>query len=153
MLYKLHYTIDTDSVLGRGSFGTVHSATDKNGERIAAKRIDDKDEAKLAQAAEDLQRLVSLKHQNIARLHEVLHQRNSVWVFMELCEHGDLEDYLKTGKEASNALSNQKVLQLMADIAKGVEYLHGKNVVHRDIKPKNVLVGGIPAIAKLTDFE
>ncbi len=159
MLRKGDYEIDTDTILGRGSFGIVHPAKlfvkgkISKPETVAAKRIDDKDEAKLSQAAVDLQRLVSLNHKNIARVYQVLHQRQSVWVFMELCEHGDLVDYLRKIKQGEEFISVDSKIAFMLDISKGVEYLHSKNIVHRDIKPSNILVSGVPAVAKLTDFD
>ncbi len=155
MLSKSRFTVDTDTVLGRGSFGTVNPATDEDGSQVAAKRIDAKDNTKLAQAAEDLRRLVSLNHENIARVFEVLYEgKTTLWVFMELCEYGDLVDYLKRCVELNNnGVSDREKLKLMLDISKGVEYLHSRNIVHRDIKPSNILVSGVPATAKLTDFD
>ncbi len=147
--------IDTDTVLGRGAFGIVHPATHgglTRPKKVAAKRIDDKDEEKLAQAAEDLKRLVGLNHENIARVYEVLHQRNSVWVFMELCEHGDLVDYLQSSRKGKGSTSDREKLKLMLHIACGVQYLHSRNVVHRDIKPRNILISN-KAVAKLNDFD
>ncbi len=61
--------------------------------------------------------------------------------------------YLKPRVERREPISDQEKLKLMLDIATGVEYLHSKNVVHRNIKPLNVLVTGVPAVAKLTDFD
>ena len=73
--------------------------------------------------------------------------------FMELCEHGDLVDHLQRSMQAKCGISEMQKLKLMLYVGKGVEYLHKKNIVHRDVKPSNVLVSGTPAVAKLTDFD
>ncbi len=154
MLSKGNYRIDTDKVLGTGSFGVVHPAIHKFGRRVAAKRIDTRDQDKASRIAEDFNRLLTLTHKNIARVFEVFNQKTeTLWVLMELCEHGDLVNYLKPRVERREPISDQEKLKLMLDIGTGVEYLHSKNVVHRDIKPSNVLVTGVPAVAKLTDFD
>ncbi len=154
MLSKAGFKVNTNIVLGKGSFGIVHQAKDKKKKEVAAKRIDftTKNRNKIPEVATDLQKLVSLHHDNIAQIFEVLQETATVWVFMELCNHGDLVDYLQP-EGASSSVSEHKMLSLMLDIAKGVEYLHSKNVIHRDIKPKNILLSGTPAVAKLTDFD
>ena len=55
---------------------------------------------------------------------------------------------------AKRVLSQQQKLELMLEIAKGVKYLHSRNVIHRDIKPGNILIANdSPIHAKLTDFD
>ncbi len=153
MLSKSKYTINTDKILGKGAYGIVHRAKDRDDKEVAAKRIDFiRNKEKVPQAAEDLNKLTELVHVNIARIFEVLKEEETVWVFMELCSHGDLIKYLQPEEASSPILDNEK-LKLMLDIAKGVEYLHSKNVIHRDIKPGNILVSSTPAVAKLTDFD
>ena len=154
MLSLAGYRVNTLKVLGKGSFGIVHKALDKNGDDIAAKRIDftAKNKIKLPRVAADLNKLIPLVHENIARIFSVSEQEETIWVFMELCNHGDLVDYFHESKGLENITANEK-LKLMLDMAKGVEYLHSKNVIHRDIKPSNILVAGSPATTKLTDFD
>ncbi len=154
MLSLAEYRVNSLKILGKGSFGIVHKASDKNGANVAAKRIDftAKNKSKLPQVALDLNKLIPLDHQNIVKIFNVLETKSTIWVFMELCKHGDLVDYLQ-GNQASSPVTNIEKFKLMIDIAKGVEYLHSKNVIHRDIKPNNVLVTGVPAAAKLTDFD
>ncbi len=67
--------------------------------------------------------------------------------FMEMCHNLDLAHYLLTAR-----VSDTEKLKLMLDISKGVEHLHEQNIVHRDIKPNNILVSGEVPTAKLTDF-
>ncbi len=153
MLSKAQFTVNTADILGSGSFGTIHRAKDKDGRELAAKRIDcNKTRNKASEITKDLKKLIALDHENIARIFEVLEEMSAVWVFMELCNHGDLVDYIQ-GNKAPNGVSEAEKLKLMLDIAEGVEYLHSKNVIHRDIKPSNILVAGSPATAKLTDFD
>ncbi len=146
--------VDIDEILGKGSFGVVHKAKHNNGSELAAKRIDftAKTKSKIPHIASDLKRLIALDHQNIARIFEVFEEKATIWVFMELCNHGDLINYLQP-EGASSPITDGEKLKLMLDIAKGVDFLHSKNVVHRDIKPSNILVSGSPATVKLTDFD
>ncbi len=154
MSSKAGFKIDMNAVLGNGSFGIVYKAKDKRMKAVAAKRIDFKATSKkqLPEIASDLKKLTRLHHENVAQIFEVWPEEGTLWVFMELCNHGDLVDYLQ-GDEAASSISDNEKLKLMLDIAKGVEYLHSNNVIHRDIKPKNILVSNSPATAKLTDFD
>ncbi len=154
MLSVSEYRVNTHKILGKGSFGIVHKALDKNGADVAAKRIDftAKNINRIPHIASDLKKLTVLEHENIVRIFNVLKEEETIWVFMELCNHGDLVDYLQ-GDEAASSISDHEKLKLMLDIAKGVEYLHSNNVIHRDIKPRNILVSCEPVIAKLTDFD
>ncbi len=83
----------------------------------------------------------------------MLSKKEKLWIFQEYCELGDLQKYFSKAKEEGINVSDDDKLKMMLDIAKGVEYLHGKNVIHRDIKPNNILLAGVPVRAKLTDFD
>ena len=77
----------------------------------------------------------------------------SVWMFLEYCEHGDLQKYFLKTKIEGTTISESNKVKLMLDIAQGCAYLHDRNVIHRDIKPSNILLAGNPVSAKLTDFD
>ena len=146
--------IDTDDVLGSGSFGTVHPATCKeNNQKVAAKRIRGESEDDSDQVATDLLKLVDLDHSNIARVFDIAQDKKSVWMFLEYCEHKDLQKYFNRANIQGKKVSDNEKVKLMLDIAKGVDYLHNKKNIHRDIKPSNILLAGDPVSAKLTDFD
>ena len=68
---------------------------------------------------------------------------------MEQCCFGDLNVFF-----TKRGLSQQQKLELMLEISKGVEYLHSRNIIHRHIKPGNILdAHDSPIHAKLTDFD
>ncbi len=148
------YIVDAGTVLGSGAFGIVHTAkhceTDK---LVAAKRIDIKDKNKCQKIAQNSENLLSLKHENIAAVFHIVSEPNTVWMFMEFCDKGDLVEFLKTEDFGSNNVSMEEKLGLMRGIGSGVQFLHSKDIIHRDIKPSNILVSGVPAVAKLTDFD
>ncbi len=146
--------IDSDQVLGHGSFGTVCLATHKvTNEKVAAKRIIRETEADAEKVVRELQKLLELNHPNITRVYSAEQYGKTVWTFMEYCEQGDLQKYCSKAKKEGHVVSESMKVNLMLDIAKGVLYLHSKNVIHRDIKPTNILLAGKPATAKLTDFD
>ena len=77
-------------ILGKGAYGLVYRATDSQGNKIAAKRIDTHDKYKLTEITADLGKLKELDHPNIGKVHDIHQEENVIWVFMDLCEHGDL---------------------------------------------------------------
>ncbi len=156
MLCKGDYEVDPDRILGRGAFGTVHIAKHKeDGEKVAAKRVDGKNDRTMKEMEKGLAKLQNLKHENIVQVFQVFRNEMTVWVFMELCDQRDLSEYFEEKRQEGIQVPDKEKLKLMLDIAKGVEYLHSKNIIHRDIKPSNLLrrKQNRGTLAKLTDFD
>ena len=75
-----------------------------------------------------------LRHENIVQLYEHFVSR-TVYIVMEFCELGDLNDYL-----VNNETTITERISFMFDMTRGVHYLHTQNIIHRDLKPDNILL-------------
>jgi serine/threonine-protein kinase ULK/ATG1 len=75
---------------------------------------------------------------------DIIHKSEKGTAFtMELCNGGTLKQMI------SEKLSDREVVDLMLGIAKGLDFIHSRNFIHRDIKPDNILMhNGIPKIGK-----
>ncbi len=143
-------------VIGRGGFGTVYKAVDTNetGCTFAAKRIVSEAAAEKEQLM--LERLslgtLSSSHSNIIKIHDICYDKyKDLWIMMEFCEHGDLNRFAFSQPKKFEATK----LDIMCQTASGLAYLHENDIVHRDIKPGNILLAegeNDSVIAKIADF-
>ena len=146
------YKVYLADELGRGAYGMVYRATDSQGRQVAAKKISVQSHRKAsAREAVNFYK-VPCHHQNIIQTLEVKYNKD-IWIFMEYCQFGDLNEYFRTNY--SNIAGVAPRLDLMIQIAEGLVFLHNSDIVHRDIKPANILATlnstGLVTI-KLTDF-
>ncbi len=135
--------------IGHGSYGRVYEAIDtKTHSKVAIKKfIRALGHPQLAQyCLRELEILNRLSHPNIIRLHKVLHSSQSVYLVMDYMPF-DLKKLIYS----PTYLDHEQVKVLMYEIMVAVNYLHSTKIVHRDIKPGNILVSPDCSI-KLCDF-
>ncbi len=130
------YSIELRRELGKGKFGIVYRATDREGKYVAAKKIDYKDPTMELENA--IQQQKKCIHENLVRIFEVMSLADETWIFMEFIEGGDMQHHFRKNPDLLKDFGMKAVL--MTQIAAGLNYLHDVNVVHRDIKPENILV-------------
>ena len=131
--------------LGKGAFGEVY-LTSKQGtqEKFATKKID----KKFAQNPKakkyidnEIKILQEIDHKNIIKLYDVKETNALYYLVMEYCNGGGLSDCLEYHiKQTRRPFSEEVVQYLMRQIVDGIKYLHGKHILHRDIKLDNILV-------------
>ena len=132
-----HYRID--GVLGRGGMSVTYRATDvRLGRKVALKVIGEH----LAPDAEFRERFVdearntsAIDHANIVPLYDFDEVDGLLYIAMRLVDGQDLAGHIKDGP-----LSPARTLTLLAQVAEALDMLHGKGLVHLDVKPANVLV-------------
>lgn len=90
-----------------------------------------------------------LKHENIVALHDVIHTENKLMLVFEFMD-GDLKRYMDTNGERG-ALKPTTIKSFMYQLLKGIDFCHQNRVLHRDLKPQNLLING-KGILKLGDF-
>ena len=125
----------------------MYKGTNARNETIAAKTIDGKLHPRILQ--QEVEKLTELNHKNIVRIFDFHKEEETFWIFLEFCGHGDLNVFF----QKQNLDFNSK-LGLMQGIAAGIAYLHEHNIIHRDIKPGNILIASeSPLVPKLSDFD
>jgi WD40 repeat protein len=142
--------------LGRGAVGVVYRARHLKLNRLVALKVIVAG-LHLPPAARQRYRLEALaiarlKHPNIVQVYDVGEHAECPFLSLELIEGGNLAQWL-----AGKPRPAKEAAQIIANLAKAVEYAHSKGVVHRDLKPANVLLGIVPGRPgkrelKITDF-
>lgn len=125
--------------LGEGSYAKVVVTTSPNKSNVACKMICKKKAPKdfvEKFLPRELDILKRIDHQNILGSADIFEFPTKVYIMMDLAENGDLLDYIKNKGARPNAESKK----LFEDLARGMEYLHGSDIVHRDLKCENLLL-------------
>src|SRR5215467_12430482 len=140
---------EIQSALGAGGMGEVYRARDTRLDRTVAIKVLNSSVAcspELKQRFEREARIISqLNHPHICTLHDVGHQNGTDFLVMEYLEGETLAQRLMKG-----GLPVSELLKIALDILDGLEQAHRAGVVHRDLKPGNVML--TKAGAKLLDF-
>lgn len=127
-------------VIGAGGMAVVYKAIDQRLNRFVAVKIlrDElaRDEEFRARFQIEAQAVAMLSHPNIVSVYDVSHTAGVEYIVMELIEGVTLMQYM----QKKGALSWKEAAHFSTQIAKALEHAHSKGIVHRDIKPQNIMI-------------
>ncbi len=150
--------------LGFGGGGTVFSAVDSECDKsVAIKKISLGDRKRCQLALREVRILRKLQHENIVKIYDILHpdadeahnpkedsdelvNTTSLFLVQELLDT-DLHHVVESG-----ILSKEHTRLFMYQLFRGLKYLHSSNVLHRDLKPDNLLINLEDLVLKIGDF-
>ncbi|ELP83812.1 protein serine/threonine kinase, putative [Entamoeba invadens IP1] len=141
--------------LGEGSFGIVYLG-DFRGDKVAIKRLKEgcETQSKVKEFEKEVSMLDKFRCEYIVHFYGAVFIPSRICMVTEFAQFGSLNDFMKKRKE--QAPRSAIKAKFMLDMAKGISYLHHNGIVHRDIKPDNLLVFSLEmnekVNAKMTDF-
>ncbi len=137
--------------LGSGGFATVWAARDERLQRDVAVKVLPRDRVLLRRFELEARAAARLSDPAIVLLYEAALDEQAAYLVSELVRGKNLRDLLNAGR-----LSDRDVLQIAISICDALAHAHAAGVIHRDVKPSNILVparrSSAGAAAKLTDF-
>jgi WD40 repeat protein len=137
--------------LGRGGMGVVYRARQVGLNRLVALKMilagSHAGAEDLARFRAEAEAVAALQHPNIVQIYEVGERDGLPYFSLELVEGGSLADRLDGTPWAARPAA-----ELVAALARAMQYAHSRGVVHRDLKPANVLLATLEAAPKITDF-
>jgi len=156
---ELEPKYDLRGTLGSGAMGTVFEAMDRRIERRVAIKVvrrpsagDPEGEEAHARFRREAQAAGRLSHPNIVGVFDYGEDASSGWIVMELVEGESLKSRLDRGER----LAVPEIVRLLEQVCAALAYSHARGVVHRDIKPGNIMLTGGPDGAlgdvKIADF-
>lgn len=142
-----------DQVLGRGAMGQVFAGSDTEGRPFAFKVLRSDltgDQGLVARFLQERSILTGLRHPNLVGVHDLVVEGDTVAIVMDLVRGGDLREWLT----AQGPLLPAEVARIGAGVAAALAEVHAAGVVHRDVKPENILMDDVGAqrTPRLTDF-
>ena len=145
-----------ESVIGEGGMGVVYLATDVNTDaKVVVKALLPelaRDPEFRARVRGEARALAHIDHPNVVRLNAVVASEDALLLVMQYVEGQSLDRLIQTHTAMRAPFPLDAALSLFRQIVMGVGAAHAEGVVHRDIKPGNVLVRAKDGVAKVTDF-
>src|SRR5262249_1101428 len=138
-------------ILGRGGMGVVYRARQLAANRLVAlkmiRAVEHASPTDRLRFQLETEAVARLQHPNIVQLFEAAERPGQPFLSLELCDGGTLTDQLKKQRPTP-----RQAAELIETLARAMHYAHLRGVVHRDLKPGNVLLAGSERVAKITDF-
>ena len=144
-----------DKFLGRGGMALVYRGWDLTLERSVAIKVIaapfQKDPGYTARFVQEGRAMARWRHENIVQIYYASQEEDLNYMVMEYVEGSDLEKWLSPYKKDNIAVPQEEILRIGKAVANALDYAHTHNIIHRDVKPANILMAEDGRIL-LTDF-
>ncbi|CAJ0953998.1 unnamed protein product, partial [Mesorhabditis belari] len=144
------FEYDKKDLLGHGSFAMVYKGRykAKPDHPVAVKVFQKKNLGRikdlLVKEIKIMKELSEIKHENLVSLLKCIESPTQILLVIEFCDHGDLADYL----QKKGTLREVEVQKLAKQIGNALHSMHQRGIMHRDLKPHNILLTNSKAIVK-----
>nr|CAA11849.1 cdc2-related kinase 2 [Plasmodium berghei] len=135
--------------IGEGTYGVVYKAQNSDGESFALKkiRLEKEDEGIPSTAIREISILKELRHSNIVKLYDVIHAKKRLILVFEQLD----QDLKKLIDVCDGGLESVTAKSFLLQLLNGIAYCHEHRVLHRDLKPQNLLINREGEL-KIADF-
>ena len=145
----MHNKYEVLCVVGEGAYGIVYKCRNKETNEIVAikKFKETEDELVKKTIKRELKVLKILKHENIVEFKEAIKYKKKLYIVFEYME----KNVLELLQQKPNGLDQKTIKYIIFQLCKAIKYLHSNNIIHRDVKPENLLINSSNKL-KLCDF-
>ncbi|ELP83940.1 protein serine/threonine kinase, putative [Entamoeba invadens IP1] len=152
-----YHELREEKKIGEGSFGIVYKGFYReNCVVIKMMKNSTQIERGVSEFEKEIEMLDKFRCEYIIYFYGAVVIPNKMCMVTEFAQFGSLQNFIYSHKSNSNTINMKMKIKLMLDASKGILYLHENGILHRDIKPDNILVFSLDTIdkvnAKLTDF-
>lgn len=134
--------LEYERLLGEGAYGKVFLVKQQDGQKFAVKEMDLSrcNDADRDQALREATLLSQLQHKNILKYVESVICDDSLYIITEFCAGGDVDEYLQFLSKCSSQVPESVVAEWILHLGSALKYMHGKKILHRDMKTKNIFL-------------
>ena len=145
-------------LMGEGQFGKVFKVASKLNNKVYAMKMvnlgelkDPDDDKAYKLALNESKFLTVLSHPHIIKYYKNFTEGDFLYIIVENAENGDLDDFIDAHKKSGRHIPEEELWSIFLQCMKGLAYVHDLGVIHRDIKPGNILMDNNMTI-KIGDF-